>query len=368
MRRRKSRLVLRKRAAPGTAPGVLVADPSAAATTITAITYRPDAAAEGVQETKHVTPAALPGLAARSGVLWVDLVGLADHPAIEAVARRFGLHPLAVEDITNTHQRPKVELYDERLFIVFRMLTPGGPTEGEQVSMMVGQHHVLTFQERPGDCFEPVRERLRRGKGRIRAQGADYLAYALIDAAVDGYFPALEAMGEELEALEDEVVQDPDARHVERLHHLKRELLVLRRAIWPMREMLGALLRDETAQITATTRPYLRDAYDHTVQLMDILETYREIASGLLDVYLSSQSAKLNEVMKVLTIIATIFMPMSFVASLYGMNFDTDHPWNMPELAWPLGYPMALGLMAAIAAALLWWFRRQGWLGDGNRR
>jgi magnesium transporter len=367
MRRKKSRLVLRKRASPGSAPGMLVADPTAAATTITAFTYRLDAPEEEPLEAKDVAPAALTSLSTRGGVLWVDIVGLADHVAIAGVARQFGLHPLAVEDITNTHQRPKVEVYDESLFIVFRMITPGRPIDGEQVSMVVGRQHVLTFQERQGDCFEPVRERLRHGKGRIRALGADYLAYALIDAAVDGYFPALENMGEEIETLEDEVVLDPEPRHVERLHHLKRELLVLRRAIWPLREMLNALLRDEAAHITATTRPYLRDAYDHTVQLMDIVETYREIASGLLDVYLSSQSAKLNEVMKVLTIIATIFMPMSFIASLYGMNFDTSHPWNMPELSWPLGYAFALGLMAAIAASLLWWFRRQGWLGESGR-
>jgi magnesium transporter len=368
MRRRKSRLILRKRAAPGTAPGVLVADPLAAATTIAAITYRPDAPERAPDEVTDVAAAALPGLAAQRGVLWVDLVGLADHPAIEVVARQFGLHPLAVEDITNTHQRPKVEVYDESLFIVLRMLTPGGPMEGEQVSMVVGHDYVLTFQEHAGDCFEPVRERLRRGKGRLRALGADYLAYALIDAIVDGYFPALEVLGEELETLEDEVVLEPQVRHVERLHHVKRDLLVLRRAIWPLRELLNALLRDETEQISAATRPYLRDAYDHSVQLMDIVETYREIVSGLLEVYLSSQSAKLNQAMKVLTIIATIFMPMSFVTSLYGMNFDTRHPWNMPELGWPLGYPMALGLMASIAVVMLWWFRRQGWLGDGTRK
>ena len=232
--------------------------------------------------------------------------------------------------------------------------------------MVLGEGWVLTFQERAGDCFEPVRERLRHGKGRIRQTGADYLAYALLDAAIDGYFPLLETMGEAIETLEDSVVTDPDRRQVEQLHHIKRDLLVLRRAIWPLRELLGALLRDETSVITPATRPYLRDTYDHTVQLMDIVETYREIASGLLDVYLSSQSARLNEVMKVLTIIATIFMPMSFVASLYGMNFDTTHPFNMPELSWPFGYAFALFIMATIATGLLWWFKRKGWLGDGR--
>ena len=366
MQRRKSRLVLKKRAAPGTAPGVLVADPAAAATTIAAIGFGPADPTNGCSETRPVDAAALPALRPAHAVLWVDLVGLADHDAIGKLATEFGLHPLAVEDITNTHQRPKVEVYVDHLFIVLRMVTAGGPVEGEQVSMIVGKDYVLTFQERPGDCFAPVRERLRHGKGRIREAGADYLAYALIDATIDGYFPVLESLGEALEALEDSVVSDPDRRQVEELHHTKRDLLVLRRAIWPLRELLGALLRDESTIITAATRPYLRDAYDHTVQLMDIVETYREIASGLLDVYLSSQSARLNEVMKVLTIIATIFMPMSFVASLYGMNFDTTHPFNMPELGWPFGYALVLALMATIATGLLWWFKRKGWLGDGR--
>ncbi len=366
MRRRKSRLILKKRAAPGAAPGELVADPTAAATSIAAITFRPDAPRNGFSEARSLAAEALPALRTAENLLWVDIVGLADHAAIRKVATEFGLHPLAVEDITNTHQRPKVELYEDHLFIVFRMVTAAGPIDGEQVSMIVGQGHVLTFQEKPGDCFEPVRARLRHGKGRLRSAGADYLAYALIDAAIDGYFPVLESMGEAIETLEDSVVSAPDRHQVEALHHLKRDLLVLRRAIWPLRELLNALLRDETSLVTATTRPYLRDAYDHTVQLMDIVEIYREITSGLLDVYLSSQSTRLNEVMKVLTIIATIFMPMSFVASLYGMNFDTSHPFNMPELHWPFGYAMALALMAAIATGFVWWFRRKGWLGDGK--
>lgn len=367
MRHKKSRLVLRKRAAPGAAPGVLVADPAAAATRIRLMAV----AADGVREVAEAAPDAVAAMRQGAGLLWVDVAGLADHTAIQAVAGAFGLHPLAVEDITNTHQRPKAEAYAGHLFIVFRLLEPGGPIDGEQVSMVVGRGHVLTFREGPSvaagaDAFEPVRERLRRGRGRLREEGADYLAYALIDVAVDGYFPALEAMGEVLEALEDAVVERPVRRHVEDLHRIKRDLLALRRAVWPMREMLNALLRDGVPEVTATTRPYLRDAYDHVVQLMDIIETYREIASGLLDVYLSSLSARLNEVMKVLTIIATIFMPMSFVASLYGMNFATEHPWNMPELNWPLGYPWALAVMAAIALGLLWYFRRKGWLGDGD--
>ncbi len=366
--RRKSRLVLKKRAAPGAAPGELVVDPTATATTIAAVTFCPETPETGFSETRSLAAAALPKLRTPETRLWVDIVGLADHAAILAVATEFGLHPLIVEDITDTHQRPKVELYGDHLFVVFRMVSTDAPVDGEQVSMIVGHGHLLTFQEKPGDCFEPVRARLRHGQGRLRSAGTDYLAYALIDAAIDGYYPVLEGLGEALERLEDSVVTDPEQRQAEALHHFKRDLLVLRRAIWPMRELVNALLRDESGVITATTRPYLRDAYDHTVQLMDIVETYREIASGLLDVFLSSQSARLNEVMKVLTIIATVFMPMSFIASVYGMNFDTSHPFNMPELGWPFGYVFALALMTVVAAGLLWWFKRNGWIGDTDQR
>ncbi|HRY25137.1 MAG: magnesium/cobalt transporter CorA [Geminicoccaceae bacterium] len=358
----KRRLFLKRRTKPGAAPGLLIVDPTAAATGITAIAYGPDR----LEEIPACPSARVANLRGSRAVLWVDIAGLADHAAISEVATAFGVHPLAVEDAVNTHQRPKAESYDGHVFVVFRMLTAESGAEGEQVAMAVGRDFVLTFQERPGDCFEPVRERLRHGKGRVRQLGPDYLGYALIDAAVDSYFPYLETLGEEIEDLEDMVVKDPEPGHVERVHRVKRDLLSLRRAVWPMREMLNALLRDEHEEISATTRTYLRDAYDHAIQLMDMVETYREIATSLLDVYLSSQSARMNEIMKVLTIISTIFIPLGFIASLYGMNFDTSSPWNMPELAWRFGYPAVLGLMAAIAFGLLWSFFRRGWLG-GDR-
>jgi magnesium transporter len=358
----KRRLFLKRRTKPGAAPGLLIVDPTAAATGITAIAYGPDR----LEEIPACPSARVANLRGSRAVLWVDIAGLADHAAISEVATAFGVHPLAVEDAVNTHQRPKAESYDGHVFVVFRMLTAESGAEGEQVAMAVGRDFVLTFQERPGDCFEPVRDRLRHGKGRVRQLGPDYLGYALIDAAVDSYFPYLETLGEEIEDLEDMVVKDPEPGHVERVHRVKRDLLSLRRAVWPMREMLNALLRDEHEEISATTRTYLRDAYDHAIQLMDMVETYREIATSLLDVYLSSQSARMNEIMKVLTIISTIFIPLGFIASLYGMNFDTSSPWNMPELAWRFGYPAVLGLMAAIAFGLLWSFFRRGWLG-GDR-
>ena len=354
----KRRLFLKRRAKPGAAPGLLVHDPTAAATIITVIAYGPDR----LHEMRSCEPGRIAGLRGSAPVLWVDISGLADHAAISEVAAGFGVHPLAVEDAVNAHQRPKAESYDGHVFVVFRMLTEESGAEGEQVAMAIGRDFVLTFQERPGDCFEPVRQRLRQARGRIRQLGPDYLGYALIDAAVDSYFPYLETLGEEIEDLEDLVVREPDPSQVERVHRVKRDLLSLRRAVWPMREMLNALLRDEHEEIGATTRTYLRDAYDHAIQLMDMVETYREIATSLLDVYLSSQSTRMNEIMKVLTIIATIFIPLGFVASLYGMNFDTSSPWNMPELGWRFGYPMVLGLMAAIATGLLWYFHRKGWL------
>ncbi len=365
--RKRARILLKKRSAPGAPPGILVADPGASPTSISAIAVN-DTPEESLTDVRSLKAAELPALQAAARVLWVDVVGLADQDEIQAVAGQFGLHPLAVEDIINTHQRPKSDIYEGHLFIVFRMLAPDGSVEGEQVSLVVGNDYILTFQERKGDSFEPVRNRLRHGKGRIRQLGADYLAYALIDAAIDGYFPVLESMGETIEQLEEAVVNDPKPQLVEQVHNLKRDLLVLRRAVWPLRELLSSLMRDDSDQISESTQTYLRDAYDHAIQLMDIIETFREIASGLLDVYLSSQSTRLNEVMKVLTIIATIFMPMSFIASLYGMNFDTSSPWNMPELSWRFGYFMALALMAAIGIGFLWWFWRRGWIGgDGGR-
>jgi magnesium transporter len=289
------------------------------------------------------------------------VTGLADVSIIEAIGDAFDLHDLTLEDVINVYQRPKFEAYEDHAFIVMRMPTPDNRTE--QVSLFLGKGYVLTFQERPGDCFDPVRERIRRAAGRIRGQGAGYLAYALIDAVIDGYFPMIEAIGEDVEELEDDVIGRPAPEQVDRLHHIKRELLMVRRAIWPTRDMVNALIRDGSRHVDESTRIYLRDCYDHTIQLMDIIETYREITSGLLDVYLSSLSTRMNEVMKLLTIIATIFIPLGFVAGLYGMNFDRGSPWNMPELGWRYGYFFALGVMAAIALGLLFWFWRRGWIG-----
>ncbi|MHA6324318.1 magnesium/cobalt transporter CorA [Roseivivax sp. CAU 1753] len=295
--------------------------------------------------------------------IWIDIVQFGDARMISEIGAVFDLHKLALEDAINTHQRPKVEEYDDHLFIVALMLDAAVSLDTEQVAFFVGAGYLITFQERPGDCFENVRDRIRKASGRIRKAGADYTAYALLDAIVDSYFPSLERVGDQLEALEDRVTRSPEPGNISDLHGMKRKLLLLRRAIWPHREMFNTLLRDEHPLIAADTRPFLRDCYDHTVQLMDIVETYREMASGLVDVHLSSVSMKLNEVMKVLTIVSTIFIPLSFIASVYGMNFDRQtSPWNMPELGWYLGYPFALMLMCASAAGLVWYIWKKGWL------
>ena len=352
---------IRRRHGPGTMPGQIVPPAAAGQPAIRIIAYGPS----DFIKKENVDLATISDLHAKYPVIWIDVEEFGDADLLKSIGKFFGLHRLALEDSINTHQRPKVEEYDDHLFLVARMLRSDGTIETEQVAFFLGENYLITFQEKPGDCFEPIRERICQGKGRIRRAGADYLCYGLIDAIVDGYFPALERYGEALENLEDSVVRTPDPGHVSELHDMKRDLLMLRRSIWPHREMINNLIRDDHSLITADTRPFLRDCYDHTVQLMDIVETYREIASGLIDVYISSVSVKLNGVMKVLTMVATIFMPLGFIASLYGMNFDRQaSPWNMPELGWHYGYPFALLLMALSAAGLIWYSWRQGWLSE----
>lgn len=355
-----------RRTPPGAAPGTLVVDPTAFQPTISLIAYGPGP--EDFEEIEIRKLADLEPLIGKHAVTWINVTGLGDLDVVRRMGEIFGLHGLAQEDVINVHQRPKVEEYADHLFIVTRMIAAGSPPTTEQVSMFLGERFLLTFQERPGDCFDPVRARLRAARGQIRSRRVDYLSYALVDAVIDSYFPVLEELGERLEELEDRVIAAPADMEVAELHAIRRELLTMRRAIWPQREMVNALTRESSPYVTEYTRPYLRDCYDHTIQLMDIVETYREIATGLVDVYLSSVSTRLNEVMKVLTIIATIFIPLSFITGLYGMNFDSAvSPWNMPELEWYWGYPMAIGLMTAVAGGLLYYFYRKGWLIDRGK-
>lgn len=346
---------------PGTAPGTLRPHEQRRVEEVTLrlLAYDPDHLEEKtVQRLEEV-------FAYREtvGVTWVDVVGLHDIAMLERLGEHYGLHPLALEDVLNTGQRPKTEEFDGQQFIVLRQVLPGQPLTFEQLSIFLGDGYVITFQEVPGDVFEPVRERLRGGKGKIRRLGADYLAYALVDALVDQFFPLLEEYGERIEDIEEEVVEHPTHETLGRIHQIKKELLELRRAAWPLREVINALERLEVGRMGAETKVYLRDCYDHTIQILDMLETYRDLASGMLDVYLSSVSNRMNEVMKVLTGMASIFIPLTFIVGLYGMNFDPRaSPWNMPELEWYWGYPAVWLVMMALGAGLFVYFRRKGWL------
>lgn len=296
-------------------------------------------------------------------VSWIDLQGLGNEAILQQVGQVFDLHPLMLEDVVNVPQRPKVEEYDEQLLCITRMVLLDRHSEGfftEQVSFILGDHYLLSVQEIPAsDCFSPVRARLLSAKGSIRRMGADYLLYALLDSIIDGFFPVLEAYGERLEQLEDEVVLNPSRQTIEKVYRMKRELLTLRRAIWPQRDAISALIRDSSDLISNDVRIYLRDCYDHTVQVLDMVETYREVASSLMDVYLSSVGNKMNEIMKFLTVVSSIFIPLSFITGVYGMNFS-----NMPELKHRAAYFICWGVMIGIAIALLTFFWRKGWFED----
>ena len=311
-------------------------------------------------------PAHLARLNAASGVSWVNVTGLGTESVLQEIASTFGVHPLAMEDVVNTHQRPKVEEYGEHIFVVLRLPHVDDSTNAvtiEQIAIYAGDGFVLTFQEYAGDCFDPIRQRLDQSRGRIRKRGADYLMYALVDAVVDNYFPLLERFGDRLDALEDEIIAGAATEVLGRLLDIKRDLLRLRRSVWPLRDALRLLLTGGHEFLSEDTRLYLRDCYDHLVVAVDMLDNQREVDSNLVNVHLSVVSQKMNEVMKVLTIIATVFIPLGFVAGLYGMNFNAElSPWNMPELSWYYGYPAALGLMAGITSVMLVFFYRKGWL------
>jgi magnesium transporter len=355
----------RRRAPPGTPPGTLIADPDALQPVYHVISYGPD----GFDEASPADIGTVVGFVGRRPMTWINVDGLRDVEAIRRLGEHFGLHSLSLEDVVNVGQRPKVEAYPEYLFIVVRILEDEGGIHTEQISMFLGRNFLVTFQERAGDCWNPVRDRIRGGGQRLCNNGAGYLAYALLDGVVDLYFPVLERFGERLEALELDVLDRADRETIRALREVKRDLLTLRRTIWPLRETLSGLLRDPTPYVTDEDRVYLRDLYDHSVQVMDLLETYRETGSGLMDVYLSSVNNRMNEIMKVLTLFTSIFIPLSFIASIYGMNFDPSRsPWNMPELWWPYGYLFALALMGATGLGILGYFWRSGWIGDSRRR
>ncbi|MBN2102054.1 MAG: magnesium/cobalt transporter CorA [Candidatus Aenigmarchaeota archaeon] len=296
----------------------------------------------------------------RPTVTWLNVDGIHDIHVIEDVGKIFDIHPLILEDILNTDQRPKTEDFEKYIFIVLKMLSFDDEKKeinSEQVSIILGSNFVLSFQEKEGDVFEHVRERIRKSKGRIRKMGSDYLAYSLIDAVIDNYFLILEKVGEYIENLEDEVLKNPSPKTTEVLHEMKKEMLLLRKSVWPLRELLSGLLRSESPLISKNTNVYLRDVYDHTIQIIDTIENYRDMSAGLVDLYLSSISNRMNEVMKVLTIIATIFIPLTFVAGVYGMNFE-----YMPELEWWWGYYAVWILMISLGISMFFYFRKKKWL------
>ena len=297
-------------------------------------------------------------------VTWINIDGIHDLKLIEQLGALFGFHPLMLEDIVNTEQRPKMEDYGDQLFLVMKMLSLNDQWEvkTEQISIIVGKNFLITFQETEGDVFGTVRERIRtnpkkRIRTRIRKSGSDYLAYALIDAIVDSYFGILERLGEKIEEIEDKVVKNPNTKLVSEITILKRNMIFLRKSVWPLRELLGTLSRGESSLVRKDTLVYLRDVYDHTIQIIDNIETFRDMLAGMLDIYLSSISNRMNEVMKVLTIISTIFIPLTFIAGVYGMNFH-----NMPEIDSPWGYTLVILVMLIVAAIMIVYFRRKKWV------
>jgi magnesium transporter len=351
----------RRRSTPGAPPGSIIVHEDAAPSRINVMAYGPN----DVDFHEDVAVEDIPSLMKRWPVVWVDVTGLGTASVIEGIGQLFRLHGLALEDVVNVHQRPKVEEYEDSTFIVCNMIHIDPVLETEQVAIFVGERFVVTFQERGGDSFDSIRTRIRSGRGRVRREGPDYLAYALIDSIIDAYFSPVERYGDIIETLELAVVEDPPKSVVSQIHAARRDLFLLRKTIWAQREMVAALSRETYVGFTETTRYYLRDCYDHTVQLLDMTETYRDFATSLFELYLSTVSNRMNEIMKVLTVIATIFMPMGVIASIYGMNFDPEvSPWNMPELSWYFGYPFALLLMVIVAVIMLVMFRRKGWLGD----
>ncbi len=291
---------------------------------------------------------------------WINLIGIHDTALLEQFGKNFGIHPLALEDILNTQHRPKIEEFDDYILIILKMLffnDEGQTIETEQVSLAFGQNYLLSFQEIEGDVFDRVRDRIKRSNGRIRQRGPDYLAYTLLDSIVDSYFHILEKIGDKLILLEEDLLNDTDRTTLAQIHHYKRELMTIRKAVWPLREVVDQLHKNESPLVSEDTTVFLRDLYDHTIQILDTVESFRDTISGLQDLYMSSVSNRMNEIMKVLTLVASIFIPLTFIAGIYGMNFE-----YIPELKWRWGYFAAWGVMISCIIGMLIFFRRKKWL------
>ena len=354
----------RRRGRPGTSPGTLIPTPDAAPSIIEVISFCPT----DVVESAATDAASARALAVPDRLAFIVVTGVEDQAQLAGFGDQFGLHRLALEDVANTHQRPKFDEYADQDFVVLRVPeTEGGNTQ--QLSLFVAPGIVICFLERPLPALEAVRERIRQRRPRLMEGGADYLAYAVIDLVVDLHFPVVEEYERRIDQQEDEIFANPQGVDISRIHELKRDLAAWHRLAWQMRDVIVRLLGEEIPTLSEITRLHLRDCLDHARQVVDLTEAVRDRAAGLLDLYLSVMSNRMNEIMRVLTVIATIFMPLSFIAGVYGMNFDTTRsPWNMPELGWVWGYPFALGLMALTTVALLAYFRRQGWFGGGSPR
>lgn len=344
----------------GASPGTLVADPGAQATKLSLTLIAPD-------KCKVIRNATLADIVANSdrwSVMWLDCVGLADITLIEEIGKIFGLHPLALEDVVNAGQRPKVDFFDDHAFVVLRMIDDAASRRYEQISIFFGEKFVITFQEREGDPFDPVRRRVQTtDQSRLRARAGDYLAYALIDAVVDSYFAPIEGLSDMVEAIEEEMLRVPLQEQMQKLHRLRREILVLKGVLWPLRDALAALVRNDEPFVKAETKVFLNDTLDHAYRLIELVETQRDTLTGLMEMHLSLSQARTNDIISLLTIVSTIFIPLTFLVGVWGMNFDPDvSPWNMPELRSYYGYPSALAFMLVVALGLFGYFKWKKWL------
>jgi len=348
----------RRQTEPGAMPGTVIAPPDAEQSRINVLCF----SATEMLEQPLADISQLSELLEHWPVTWVNVDGLSNTKLLDGLAELFDIHRLSMEDVVHLHQRPKVENYGDYLYLVARMIEDHDPLRTDQTSLFIGRNFLLTIQERAGDCLEPVRTRLRAKAGRIRQAGADHLAYTVLDAVIDSYFPLVELYSDRLEVIDEAVTNAPSPRIVSELHRLRGNLLQVRKIMIAQRDALNEMIRDDFPLITNETRLYLRDCVDHTAQILDVVETYREMCSDLRDYYLSQISYRMNQVMKVLTILSTIFLPLGFITGLYGMNFDVAHPLNMPELRWSYGYPFALGLMTATTIGLTIFMYRRGWL------
>ncbi|CCI14519.1 Magnesium transport protein CorA [Microcystis aeruginosa PCC 9806] len=341
---------------PGSEPGTLIIEPDAKPSRIILIDYDEDNAIRKVD----ITPNACAPYIGTNTVSWMDIQGLGSETVLKQVGEIFNLHPLLLEDVVNVPQRPKLEDYNNQLLVISQMVRLKEDESGfdtEQVSFVLGKRYLLSFQEEElQDCFEIVRDRIRTSQGRVRKSGADYLTYLLLDTIIDGYFPVVEHYEDRIEALEDMIISDPDRDTMQEIYDVRRELLALRRLIWPMRNVLHLLMRDHHGIVSDEVQIYFRDSYDHVIQILEIIEAYRELAASLMDVYMSTMGNKLNEIMKFLTVISTIFIPLTFIVGVYGMNFE-----NMPELKGEWSYFLVWLVMLAVAGGLIFYFWRKGW-------